>query len=174
MNNYYNKYGKIIISKGTTIYHWSDNDSINNFNDVLFTCLTNSLWYGLYVYEFELLNDIELILTITNENIINKNIYKSKFKNCDKQILTSIFNEIFTGNYYSTDGDVSLKQNENNFKNLCFQLHQNKYCGLFNYIDSDKGRFEIVIFKPNIFLKLIKITKKINLISDDDSKKHMK
>ena len=23
MNNYYNKYGKIIISKGTTLYHWN-------------------------------------------------------------------------------------------------------------------------------------------------------
>lgn len=171
MDNYYNKYGKIIISKGTTLYHWSDDESITDFNDVLFTCLTNSSWYGSYLYEFELLKDVELILTIKNENIIKKNIYESKFKYQDKQILTTIFNEIFTGNYYSIEGDVSLKKNKKNFKNLCCQLHQNNYHGLFNYIDSEKGQFEIVIFKPDIFLKLIKKTKKINLISDDDCKK---
>jgi len=43
---YYNKYGKVILSKGTTLYHWrSTNDNINNnLYDNSFFCLDNSHW----------------------------------------------------------------------------------------------------------------------------------
>jgi hypothetical protein len=161
--NYYDKYGKITLSKGTILYHWS-NQSITNLTNNLFLCLDNSFWRdkNKIMNKYELLNDIDLILTIHNDNITNKQLYSSnKNKRQDYELLTTIYNDIIEPNSYSRDSDVMLKTNKTNFPIFCDKLNMNGYKGLFNYIDGDKGQFEIVIFNPTNYLKLIE-TKKYN------------
>ena len=51
--------------------------------------------------------------------------------------------------------------NKINFSKFCNILSINNYKGLFNYIDGDKGQFEIVIFEPNDYLTQIE-TKNYN------------
>lgn len=154
--NYYDKYGKITLSKETILYHWS-NEIINCLADNLFLCLDNSLWSNKnkILHKYKLVKDINLILTIKNDNIPNKKSYSNKNKREDGELLTSIYNEIIDPNSYSRDGDVSLKMNKTNFPIFCDKLNTNNFEGLFNYIDGDKGHFEIVIFKPNNYLILI-------------------
>jgi hypothetical protein len=154
--NYYDKYGKITLSKGTILYHWS-NENINYLSDNLFLCLDNSFWSdkNKILHKYKLSKDINLILTIKNDNITNKQLYNNKNKKQDYELLTSIYNEIVVQNSYSRHGDVSLKMNKKNFPIFCDKLNVNSYEGLFNYIDGDKGQFEIVIFNPNIYLNLI-------------------
>jgi hypothetical protein len=155
--NYYEKYGKITLSKGTILYHWS-NETITNLTDNLFLCLDNSLWSdkNKVMHKYKLIKDINLILTIQNDNIINKKLYSSnKNKKQDYELLTNIYNDILTPNSYSRGGDVSLKTNKTKFLNFCDKLTINGYEGLFNYIDGDEGQFEIVIFEPNKYLRLI-------------------
>jgi len=168
--NYYDKYGKITLSKGTTLYHWSDQPITNLTNNYLFLCLDNSFWSwcneNKIMNKYKLLNDIDLILTIHNDNITNKQLYSSNKKRQDYELLTTIYNDIIEQNYYNKDDDVTLKTNKTNFRNFCNKLNMNGYEGLFNYIDSDKGQFEIVIFNPTDYLELIE-TKKY-----DDVKLH--
>jgi hypothetical protein len=164
---YYKKYGKVILSKGTILYHWSANDNINNnLYDNSFFCLDNSHWKdeNKTLYKFKLIDNLELILTITNHTITNpdncllinnfeKGYYSIKYKRQDKEVLTDIYNDFFNKKY-NKDGDVSLKTNKIHFKKFCNKLKTN-YNGLFNYIDCEKGMFEIVIFKPNNYLSLL-------------------
>ena len=172
--NYYDNYGKVIISKGPFLYHWSDNKELTDLSDNLFLCLDNSFWSdeNKTMYKYKLKKDIELILTIQND-FINKN--KSNYKQQDKQVLTSIYNELFNVNQYTNRDDVILKTNKTNFTNFCNKLNENNYKGLFNYIDGDKGQFEIVIFKPTEYLKLIETTnyKSVKLHKLNDCKRIM-
>jgi len=154
--NYYDKYGRITLSKGAILYHWS-NQIISNLSDNLFLCLDNSFWSdnNKKIYKYKLIKDIDLILTIHNDNITNKQSYSLNKKNKDYELLTTIYNETIKPNTYNRDGDVSLKTNKIKFPIFCDKLYTNGYEGLFNYIDGDKGQFEVVIFKPNKYLNLI-------------------
>jgi hypothetical protein len=155
--NYYDKYGKITLSKGTILYHWSK-QIITNLTDNLFLCLDNSFWCdkNKIMHKYILLNDIDLILTIHNDKITNKQLYSSnKNKSQDYELLTTIYNDIIIPNSYCRNCDVMLKTNKIKFTNFCNKLNMNGYEGLFNYIDGDKGQFEIVIFNPINYLKLI-------------------
>lgn len=49
------------------------------------------------------------------------------------------------------------------FNKLCNKLYENNYNGLFNYIDT-KIIFEIVIFTPKQFIKLL--SRKENIVDD--------
>ena len=160
--NYYDKYGKITLSKGTILYHWS-NQNITNLTDNLFLCLDNSFWSDTnkIIHKYRVLNDINLILTIHNDNITSKKSYSSKNKRRDYELLTTIYNDMIKPNSYSRHDDVMLKTNRTDFPNFCVKLSMNGYEGLFNYIDMEKGYFEIVVFNPTKYLKLIE-TKKYN------------
>jgi hypothetical protein len=156
--NYYDNYGKVIISKGAFLYHWSDDKALTDLSDNLFLCLDNSFWSdeNKTMYKYKLKKNIELILTIQNDFINkNKSIYKHQYKQEDKELLTTIYNHLFNVNQYSKCDDVILKTNKSNFTNFCNKLNENNYNGLFNYIDGDKGQFEIVIFNPTEYLTLI-------------------
>jgi hypothetical protein len=156
--NYYDNYGKVIISKGAFLYHWSDDKALTDLSDNLFLCLDNSFWSdeNKTMYKYKLKKNIELILTIQNDFINkNKSIYKNQYKQEDKELLTTIYNHLFNVNQYSKCDDVILKTNKSNFTNFCNKLNENNYNGLFNYIDGDKGQFEIVIFNPTKYLTLI-------------------
>ena len=152
--NYYDNYGKVIISKGSFLYHWSYDKALTDLSDNLFLCLDNSFWSDEHktMYKYKLKKDIELILTIQND-FINKN---KSYNQQDKQVLTTIYNELFNVKQYSNRDDVILKMNKPIFNNFCNILNENNYKGLFNYIDGIKGQFEIVIFKPTEYLTLIK------------------
>lgn len=155
--NYYDRCGKVTLSKGTILYHWS-NQSITNLSNNLFLCLDNSLWSfkNKILHKYKLTKSIELILTIQNDNILKKQLYTHNKKRNDSELLTQIYNEIIQPNSYSKDADVYLKMDKSNFSIFCDELKNNNYEGLFNYIDSDAGQFEIVIFEPNNYLRLIK------------------
>lgn len=174
--NYYDKYGKITLSKGTILYHWS-NKNINCLSDNLFLCLDNSFWSdkNKILHKYKLVNDINLILTIKNDNITNKQSYSNKNNKQDYELLTSIYNEIVVPNSYDRYGDVSLKMNKTNFPIFCDKLSVNNYEGLFNYIDGDRGQFEIVIFNPSSYLNLIetKIYHNVKLHKLRDCKRFM-
>lgn len=93
--NYYDKYGKITLSKETILYHWSNKNKI--------------------LHKYKLVNDINLILTIKNDNITNKQLYSNKNNRQDYELLTSIYNEIVVPNSYGRCGEVCLKMNKTNF-----------------------------------------------------------
>jgi len=155
--NYYDNYGKVIISKGSFLYHWSDK-VLTDLSNNLFLCLDNSFWSDenktMHIYKLK--KDIELILTIKNDFIYkNLSIYKHHYKHQDKELLTTIYNDLFNVNQYSNCDDVILKINKPIFNNFCNKLNEKNYKGLFNYIDADKGQFEIVIFNPTEYLNLI-------------------
>jgi len=154
--DYYDKYGKVILSKGTILYHWSY-QLLTDLSDNLFLCLDNSFWNDTnkIMHKYKLKKNIELILTIQNDNIINKQSYSNKNKRQDYEILTTIYNNIINPNSYGRDSDVMLKTNKKHFSKFCNKLNQDSYKGLFNYIDGEKGQFEIVIFKPSDYLELI-------------------
>lgn len=153
--NYYDKYGKITLSKGTTLYHWSNHDEIELLNNI-FLCLDNSFWSdrNKFLHKYKLKQNIDLILTIKNNDIIEKKIYSSNRKNKDYELITTIYNEVMNSDLYVGD-DVSLKMDKPIFSEFCDKLSINNYEGLFNYIDSDFGQFEIVIFDSNNYLKKI-------------------
>jgi hypothetical protein len=169
MINYYEKYGKVIISKGTKLYHWrtNNNNINNNLYDNSFFCLDNSHWKDTNktLYTYKLLENLEIILTITNNTISNpdecswinnfeKGIYNVRYKTYDTEVLTDIYNDFYKKKY-TKHGDVSLKTNKTDFKRFCNKLKRQRYNGLFNYIDCEKGMFEIVIFEPNNYLHLL-------------------
>jgi hypothetical protein len=169
---YYNTYGKIHLAKGTVLYHWSKEDNINLYNNNFFLCLNNSFWScsNKLMYKYKLITDINLILTIQNDNISNNQTYSLNNKRQDYEVLTKIFNDTITNTFYDKHSDVVLKTNQPDFSNLCKKLTSDKYEGLFNYIDSDKGRFEIVIFEPDKHLMFIETKKyenvKLHKLSD--------
>ena len=154
--NYYEKYGKITLLKGTILYHWS-NQHVFDLSNNLFLCLDNSFWSNKnkILHKYKVTKNVELILTIQNDNIINRQYYSHNKKIQDYELLTIMYNEIINSNLYGRDDDVNLKINKTNFSIFCDKLSMNNYEGLFNYIDSDKGLFEIVIFNPDDYLKLI-------------------
>ena len=162
----YENYGKITLSKGTILYHWSSNETITDLTDNLFLCLDNSFWSNnnKTMYKYKVIKNIDLILTIQNKNIIDNNIFSSNngYNFHDYELLTLFYNNIF-GILYKKNDDVSLKTNKTNFTNFCNKLYENKIEGLFNYIDCNKGQFEIVIFKPNEYLNLIETVKYKNV-----------
>jgi hypothetical protein len=123
------------------------------------------------MYKYKVVKDINVILTIQNDNIINKQPYSLK----DYEILTTICNDLLNSISYNKDDDVSLKTNKTNFPIFCDKLRIDGYEGLFNYIDSDKGQFEIVIFEPNNYLILIenKIYENVKLHKLSDCKRIM-
>ena len=157
MNNNEN-YSKITLSEGTILYHWGKN--VTDLSDNLFLCLDNSCWSSSNktMYKYKLVKNIDLILTIQNDNIIKNKKYSTVYRHHggDFELLTLFYNNIFDTESYSDD--VCLKTSGTNFTKFCNKLHENKIEGLFNYIDSDKGQFEIVIFKPNEYLNLIEIS----------------
>ena len=155
--DYHAKYGKIILSKGTILYHWS-NIHLSNLSNNLFLCLSNSIWddNNKILHKYKLKKDIELILTIKNDSIINDRTYSSKNKRQDSELLTTIYADI-TNETYRGD-DVNLKTNNTYFSKFCGELFNANYKGLFNFIDSDEGRFEIVIFNPTEYLDLMEQT----------------
>lgn len=160
--DYYNRYGKITLAKGTKLYNWSKHGIEGHLSPNLFLCLNNSdsSSYGKILYEYKLTKPIELILTIQNHNIESQHKYSNNSINRDDyQVLTDIYNETVNPNSYGSDGDVRLKQNKTDFPILCEKLRSLEYNGLFNYIDG-KTIFEIVIFEPNDHLELIKTTNK--------------
>jgi hypothetical protein len=169
--NYYDTYGKITLLKGTKLYHWSNTPLTNTYNN-LFLCLDNSFWKDTnkIMHIYKLIRDINLIVTIQNEHIIKTLTYSSNKKKYDYEILTTIFNDTLNTNLYDKNQDVSLKPNQSYFNNFCRELSVNNYEGLFNYIDSEKGMFEIVIFEPTNYLKLIENKKyenvKLHTLSD--------
>jgi hypothetical protein len=170
------EYGKVFLSKGTILYHWSY-QLLTDLSDNLFLCLDNSFWNDTnkIMHKYKLKKDIELILTIQNDNIINKQSYSNKNKRQDYEILTTIYNNIINPNSYSRDGDVMLKTNKKKFSKFCNKLGEHNYKGLFNYIDGEKGQFEIVIFKPSDYLELIETNNydNIELHNLKDSKRIM-
>jgi hypothetical protein len=154
----YYDYGKVILSKGTILYHWSNTKLIiDDLYNNLFLCLDNSFWSdkNKIMHKFKLKKDIELILTIKNDDIINKNNYLHKNKRYDYELLTTIYNNIFDKAIYNRNDDVKLKQKNPDFISMCNKLDEKNYTGLFNYLDCDKGQFEIVIFQPSEYLALI-------------------
>ena len=166
MNNYYEKYGKVKLSKGFKLYHTSKSNEINNNskleNNCFFTIPPYIWTLNKYLYEFKLKKDIELILVIKNDLIHKQKIYEDKFKSLDYCVLPEIHNELFNTKYNS-DSDYDLKQNKNIFNNLCLNLSDNGYDGFFNYIDSEKGIFEIIIFFPNEYVEFIGSKKNENI-----------
>ena len=154
--NYYEKYGKITLLTGTILYHWS-NQHVSKLLNNLFLCLDNSFWNNKnkILHKYKVTKNVDLILTIQNDDIINRQHYSHNKKRQDYELLTSIYNEIINTNSYARDADVILKMDRTNFSIFCDKLSINNYEGLFNYIDSDEGLFEIVIFEPNDYLKLI-------------------
>ena len=160
--DYHSKYGKIIISKGAILYHWS-NTHLSNLSNNLFLCLANSIWddNNKILHKYKLKKDIELILTIKNDSIINDRTYSLKNKRQDSELLTTIYVDVFNEIYR---GDVvSLKTNNTHFSKFCGELKNANYEGLFNYIDMEPGHFEIVIFNPTEYLDLIEQTTHTNV-----------
>lgn len=153
--DYFNTQGKITLRKGTVVYHWSDKQ-ISKLTSNLFVCLCNSFWKGKILHKYKLTQDIELILTIGNNIIRDNTLYIGKCRNDDYELLTSMYNEIICPNSYELKKDVELKKNNINFNTFCDKLASYNYNGLFNRINRDKGRFEVVIFNPNKYLKLVK------------------
>lgn len=155
--------GRITLSKGTHLYHWSKNENLmdKNLHNNFFTCLENSSWqlFGKKLYIFKLKQDIELVLMIQNLKIKGNNNspnISNKDKIRDYQVLTDIYNDV-CGEKYDSMGDVELKKNKKDLGNLCKILneHEHGHQGFFNYIDSEKGCFEIVIFNPNDYLTFV-------------------
>jgi hypothetical protein len=163
MDILYNNYGYVIIKKGTFIYHNSDK-SFLDINDNSFFTFDKKGWEGKYTYKYKLIQDLKILLTITNNTIKDNKLILFNNYHSDQQILTKIYNDYIEQNKYNDD--VSLKQS-NVFNELCNKLYENNYNGLFNYIDA-KTIFEVVIFKPNYFIKLINIKENVE---DDTYKK---
>jgi hypothetical protein len=156
MDTLYDNYGYVIIKKGTFIYHNSDK-SFSNVNNNSFFTINKKGWDGKYTYKYKLLQDLKILLTITNNTIKDNKLILCNNTHSDQQILTKLYNDYIEQNKYNDD--VNLKQSDD-FSQLCNKLYENNYNGLFNYIDA-KTIFEIVIFKPNHFIKLI--SKKENI-----------
>ena len=168
MNNLYNKYGFVIIKKGTSFYHNSKNkfDIINNNS---FFTLDKKGWSGLYTYKYNVIDDIQILLTITNDNIINNNEFRNLRE--DNQILTLLYNEFIEDTAYNHKNmDIYFKKNVLHFNSLCSKLLEHNYNGCFNYIDG-KSIFEIILFEPNKYLKLMSIDE--NVSNDNNRNKNI-
>ena len=157
MDNLYNKYGYVIIKKNTKLFH-NSNTKLDQIHNNSFFTLNKKGWNGLYTYTYNVIDDIKILLTISNADIINYNEFISIHE--DNQILTLLYNKYFEADTYNTYMDICLKKTNTHFNNLCDKLLENNYNGFFNYIDS-KTIFEIILFKPNKYLKLISVDEKI-------------
>lgn len=165
MLEYYKKYGKITLLKGTILYHWSSKNNLDELNNNSFFCLNNSHWQdnNKILYTYKLKKNLDLILTIQNDDIIKNNEFIIKNYQSDKEVLTTIYLDLFNKNKNNNINnnkidDVKLKTNKEEFTLLCNKLNNIGYTGLFNYIDSDKGQFEIVIFNTYEYLTKILIS----------------
>lgn len=126
MNNYYEKYGKVKLSKGFKLYHTSKSNEINENNKLdnnSFFTIPPHIWtLNKYLYEFKLKKDLELILLIKNDSIIKYKKYDEQFKNRDYCVLAEIINEIYNTKF-NNKNDVHLKhENKVYFNDLCFNL----------------------------------------------------
>jgi hypothetical protein len=163
MNTLYNNYGYVILKKGSFIYHNSDY-LFENIKDNSFFTFDKKGWKGKYTYKYKLIQDLKILLTITNNTIKDNKLILFNNYRSDQQILTKLYNDYIEQNKYNDD--VNLKQSDD-FNVLCNKLYENNYNGLFNYIDA-KTIFEVVIFKPIQFIKLINIKENVE---DDTYKK---
>lgn len=160
--NLYNSFGKVTLKKGVRLFHWS-NHKFDVIYDNSFFSLCNNDCDGQFCYEYEIVNDIDFLLTIVNDEIYSNKIYGKSIR--DKEILTKLFNFYnLNGNYYCDD--VSLKKS-NDFRLLCEKMKELKYTGLMNYIDGHNF-FEFVIYKPNDYIKFINKNTKMNIINNEN------
>ncbi len=158
MDTLYNNYGYVIIKKGTFIYHNSDY-LFTEISDNSFFTFDKKGWNGKYTYKYKVLENLKILLTITNNNIKDNKLILFNNYHSDQQILTQLYNNYIESNTYDDISDVCLKKSKN-FIKLCNKLYENNYNGLFNYIDA-KTIFEVVIFKPTNFIKLINIKENV-------------